>query len=589
MHAANSSHSHRSLRAPTSHDWQHVKPFVEELYKVKRHKVKDIVRYLRDEHRLQVAYVKCPTLYFRCDSNPSAGLARLELCHGSHTDIFADSDKRQRSLGRRIKEWGFHKNHKEIELKAVLRKTRQVQRDEGVTPVFELRGKIVSVNELREFWRRKYPPILRLDCLPTPSPSEAPSPVDLFRVDAEKDKISEGDDDEEFQDALATWFTQTVPVQRAVSTPSENLAVVHALSETYHYFVGLDKIEGTFSNSFYKQSSGLHVQCHIDGFELLAAQGQTKLSWLVLDDLFARIRVMYGTSRPITRIISALGIRERLFNAGVKSSNLRKLFNWVLQELRHNARGSPLYAIFSLYVDPKQRSLQHLTHPLLRSLESIVKKRGLQSPKKDAWTITRFKYEAGIIHSIHGDCNLAETLFSDVLNQCTPNEDCNVLDDDTKAWVVFSRCLAYARLKKGDYHSAEKIFQNVHERVEQFAYYSLINTLDWIILLHAQKRYHESIELIAQGLQRAQAIMHDDLSGLCWTTVYEDKWNIAKAALQTKTEEGGPWRTEHGPECGWGPPPTTEEALEDMAPTWGKPMDHTNVETSWEMTELVER
>lgn len=47
-----------TLRQPTRHDWETLRPQIEQLYNVpKKPKIKDVIKILEDEHGLRITYV----------------------------------------------------------------------------------------------------------------------------------------------------------------------------------------------------------------------------------------------------------------------------------------------------------------------------------------------------------------------------------------------------------------------------------------------------------------------------------------------------------------------------------------------------
>lgn len=69
-------------------------------------------------------------------------------------------------------------------MKAVLRKFRHAKREGACAPVLELCGETVTLTDLREHFRKKPPKGRPLDALPTPTRSEAPTPLGLREVRA---------------------------------------------------------------------------------------------------------------------------------------------------------------------------------------------------------------------------------------------------------------------------------------------------------------------------------------------------------------------------------------------------------------------
>lgn len=81
-------------------------------------------------------------------------------------------------LRRRIKEWGYLKNRKEKEMKAVLRALRLSWTPGQVFPEIKLQGKLISYSQVKTFFQKKVPGT-SLANIPTPSEAETKDVVDL--------------------------------------------------------------------------------------------------------------------------------------------------------------------------------------------------------------------------------------------------------------------------------------------------------------------------------------------------------------------------------------------------------------------------
>ena len=79
----------------------------------------------------------------------------------------------------RIREWGFFKNIKEKEMKAVLRALRLYWKRGEAPPEIKLRGKPVHPSQLRAFFRKKQSALRTLDELPTPTETETKDVHDM--------------------------------------------------------------------------------------------------------------------------------------------------------------------------------------------------------------------------------------------------------------------------------------------------------------------------------------------------------------------------------------------------------------------------
>ena len=92
----------------------------------------------------------------------------------------------------RSKLWSMRKYLKDNDLKAMLRKYRQLKRSGVHSPRLEVDGRVVTISQIREHFRRKLPSGMPLERLPTPSRSECPTPLG-FRHREREDSDSNSD------------------------------------------------------------------------------------------------------------------------------------------------------------------------------------------------------------------------------------------------------------------------------------------------------------------------------------------------------------------------------------------------------------